>query len=128
MSEASSTRWGISRSRPETYTLYRMPPHYGQLNPALTAAIRRIAAGNSEAVYFGPHAYDREGEREIDHKDVWTCLKKGSTYGPEHINGELRANVVHLGVHVRVVINGLDTVNENWGELDSIGVVSVIKV
>lgn len=103
-------------------------PSYGAFNPALTKAINRIAAGNSEAIFFDGHAFDRELQRTIDHDDVVLCLKKGKAYGPEIHGNDVRANVVHLGIHVRVAIGGLAGYEENWSELSGFVVITVMDV
>lgn len=110
-----------------TYTLYRMPQAFGDFDSALTRAVNRIAAGNSECVYFSEHAFLRQEAKEIDHGDVWICLRRGKVFGPEHEKGELRANVVHQGVHVRVAIGGLDHAAGDWNSLRSFVVCTVMK-
>lgn len=61
----------------------------------------------------------------FDHVDVLTCLRKGTAHGPED-NG--RCNVVHRGLHIRAVVGGLEAGGENWTELTSITVITVMKV
>lgn len=100
---------------------------YGEFNPALTAAVKRVASATSDRVFFSEHAFAREGEREVDHADVWVCLKRGNVYGPEVKNGQLRANVVHRGLHVRVAIGGLDHAQGDWARLQTIVVCTVIR-
>lgn len=106
-----------------------MAQNFGDFNPALTAAVKRIANGDSEAVIFSPHAFEREDERDINHLTVLSCLRRGKVYGPEWIDGELRANVVHLGLHVRVAIGalGFDT-ESDWSDLSAIVVCTVMAI
>ena len=106
-----------------------MAQNFGDFNPALTAAVKRIANGDSEAVIFSPHTFEREDERDINHLTVLSCLRRGKVYGPEWIDGELRANVVHLGLHVRVAIGalGFDT-ESDWSDLSAIVVCTVMAI
>jgi hypothetical protein len=41
-------------------------------------------------------------------------------------NKQLRANVLHRGLHIRVVIAGLDGAQENWSTLEKIKVITVM--
>jgi hypothetical protein len=66
-------------------------------------------------------------ERDIDHEDVMTCLSKGKAYEPVYTNGELRAEVVHRGCSVRVVIAGIEHASEDWAALTGCLVVTVIE-
>ncbi len=99
---------------------------FGDYNPALTKAINRIAKKGSEGIAFVDHAEDRMEERGFDHSDVMLCLRRGKAHGPEIIENELRANVVHLGIHIRVVVRGLDDVDADWTLLEGVSVVTVI--
>ena len=78
-------------------------------------------------VRLHPHAIDRMEERGIDHEDVMLCLKRGKAYGPEFVKGEWRANVVHRGCAVRVVIGDIEHAAADWSLLKSFLVVTVIE-
>ena len=102
--------------------------NFGQANVGLRTAIRRIAAASSAGVKFTLHAERAMDDDGFDHLAVLECLRKGMAYGPEIHNGELRANVVHRGLHIRVVVGGLDGMDEKWTQLHSVRVVSVMEV
>jgi hypothetical protein len=126
-----ATYWIINafQRHKNNYILYRMSQSFGQFNPALTQAVKRIANGESEAVFFSPHAFDREVERGFNHDSVWSCLRRGKVYGPELIDGKVRANVLHLGLHIRVAIGGLElSQGSDWSDLCSIVVCSVMEI
>ena len=74
-----------------------------------------------------PHAEDQMDDRGVTHEEVWTCLKKGQAYGPEQIDGELRANVEHAGIHVRVVVACLNVEDGDLTQLQELDVVTVIR-
>lgn len=114
------------RSLAVAYTLYRMNPSFVAFNAALTKAVQRIARGDTSSVKFRRHAQERMDERGFDHSNVLACLRRGKAHGPEVRDGQLRANVVHRGMHIRVVIGGLDSCSQNWTMLDSITVITVI--
>ena len=101
--------------------------NFGTLNPKLTNAIRHLARDTSR-VRVVTHAELAMEDDGFDHGDVFGCLRKGDAYGPEVQNGRLRANVLHRGLHIRVVVGGLDQVNGDWSLLKSITVVTVMKV
>lgn len=101
-------------------------PSYGALNAALTAAINRLAK-DSDQVTFTRHSEVEMDNDGFDHAAVLMCLRRGKVFGPESQNGQLRGNVVHRGLQVRVVIGGLDRVEENWAELHSVKVITVMK-
>jgi len=46
-------------------------------------------------------------DRGFDHGEVLECLRRGVAYGPEIVKGEQRANVVHRGLNIRVVVAGV---------------------
>lgn len=102
--------------------------HFGEANVQLTAAIRRIASRNTAAVIFSTHSQEEMDDDGFDHLDVLGGLRKGVAYGPEIRDGQFRANVVHRGFHIRVVIGGLDGVNQDWARLQRLRVVSVMRV
>lgn len=104
-----------------------MSLHFGDANPGLTKAIRKLSAGNTANVEFNDHAEEEMDNDGFDHADVLTCLRKGTAYGPEIQKNQLRANVVHRGLHIRVVIGGLDKVNEDWSLLQRIKVITVME-
>lgn len=97
---------------------------FGQVNPKLTKAIRRIARDDSNVV-FRDHAEDRMEERGFDHTDVSTCLRRGAAHGPEG-DGD-RCHVVYLGLHVRVVVSGLHAGGDDWSALEKVFVETVIR-
>lgn len=103
-------------------------PQYGDFNPALTKAINRVVAAGTEGVKFGPHSEDRMYERGFDHSDVLTCLRKGKAYGPEERDGDLRANMLHGGLHIRVAVGGLMGAAPDWVNLGSVVVVTVMEL
>lgn len=105
-----------------------MTHNFGQANGALRKAIRRIASsGDTHAVRFLRHAEFAMDDDGFDHKDVMVCLRRGMAFGPEVQNGQVRANVIHRGLHIRVVVGWLDVVNGNWDQLNSITVVTVME-
>jgi hypothetical protein len=53
-------------------------------------------------------------------------LQKGNAFGPEMHNNQLRANVLHRGLHIRVVIAGLDGIQVDWIKLEKIKVITVM--
>lgn len=63
------------------------------------------------------------GTDDFDHGDVLTCLRKGTACGPEGS----RCNVVHRGLHVRVVVGGLDAGGTDWVALARITVITAMK-
>lgn len=65
---------------------------------------------------------------DFDSADVLECLKKGVVYGPETQKNQLRANVVHRGLHIRVAVGGLDEVDGDWSLLKKVVVVTVMEV
>ena len=81
---------------------------YGEFNPVLTQAINGIAKAGSSRVGWWKHALDAMDDDGFDHADVMQCLCKGKAYGPETQRGELRANVVHRNLQIRVVVRSLD--------------------
>ena len=102
-------------------------PKYGGLNPALTQAINRIAKAGSAGVGWWRHALDAMDDDGFDHADVMQCLSRGKAYGPELQRGELRANVVHRNLRLRVVVRGLDEAQDDWSTLASVTVVTVME-
>lgn len=110
-----------------TYTLYRMNLKFGEEALELTKAIRSLAKRDTSNVKFIPHAEDEMDTDGFDHADVMTCLRRGMAFGPETQNNQLRANVIHRGIHIRVVVGGLDDVDEDWSQLRSIKVITVMR-
>lgn len=98
---------------------------FGTLNPALTQAIRRLAR-RSEVVSFTVHAEMEMDDDGFDHEDVLLALRRGEAYGPETQKNQLRANVVHRGLKIRVVVGGIDNVGEDWERLQSVRVITVM--
>jgi hypothetical protein len=90
---------------------------YGESNPALTQAIRLLANANTSAVRFSSHALAAMDDDGFDPADVVLCLRKGTAHGPEIQNAQLRANVVHRGLHLRVVVGGSDDIQGDWSSL-----------
>lgn len=111
-------------SAQQIYTLYSMK--FGTLDPELTTAIQRVSR-DSRQVRFLEHANIEMEDDGFDQADVLVCLRRGKAYGPETQNGRLRANVLHRGLHVRVVVGGLDAARGRWSDLMSITVVTVMK-
>lgn len=95
---------------------------FGEPNPKLTQAIRRVAR-DSANVYFVEHAEEEMDNDGFDHDDVRTCLRKGTAHGPE---GD-RCNVVHRGIHIRVVVGGLNAGGADWSALERVTVITVMK-
>ena len=108
--------------------MYRMNPNYGDFNSALTKAVQAVARLDTGRVWFLPHALREMDNDGFDHDEVLVCLRKGKAHGPELQSGQLRANVVHRGLHIRVVVGGLDAVHGDWGQLQSVKVVTVMRV
>lgn len=105
-----------------------MPHKYGDENPELKKAIRRIVyAGTINVEFADPHAYEAMEDDDFDQADVMTCLRRGTAYGPEIQNGQLRCNVIHQGIHINVVVGGLDNVNNEWSALQNITVITVMR-
>ncbi len=101
---------------------------HGDENPELKKAIRRIVhAGTINVEFADPHAYDAMEDDDFDQEDVMTCLRRGTAYGPEIQNGQLRCNVIHQGIHINVVVGGLDNVKSEWSALQNITVVTVMR-
>lgn len=99
---------------------------FGTFNPELTASVKSLACSNSAAVRFTRHAEAEMDNDGFNHGDVLRCLQKGSVFGPEMQNGQLRANVLHRGLHIRVVIAGLDGMQQDWRKLEKIKVITVM--
>ena len=93
----------------------------------LTKAIQSLAKSDTSNVKFIPLAEEEMDADGFDHADVFTCLRKGMAFGPEVQNNQLRANVIHRGIHIRVVVGGLDDINEDWSQLQSIKVITVMR-
>jgi hypothetical protein len=100
---------------------------FGDYNPALTKAIRALAS-DSKNVRFISHAEDEMDKDGFDHTEVLMCLRKGGAHGPEYQSGELRANVVHSGFHMRVAVGGLGNHAQDWTQLRSVKVVTVMRI
>ena len=99
-----------------------MPLPFGTEAPDLAKAIRDLIRRDTGNVRFVRHAEEEMEEDGFDHADVLTCLRKGMAFGPEKQNNQLRANIVHRGIHIRVVVGGLDGVDQDWSALQSIRV------
>lgn len=100
---------------------------FGQSNPALQQAIRALVRAGTHHVKITTHASHAMDDDGFDYADVLECLRKGVVYGPEIQNNQLRANVVHRGVRIRVAVGGLDDVNGNWALLGTVVVVTVME-
>jgi hypothetical protein len=100
---------------------------FGTEDPALARAIRDLIRLSTSNVKFVRHAEEEMEEDGFDHADVLTCLRKGMAFGPERQNNQLRANIVHRGMHIRVVVGGLDGVDQDWSSLQSIKVITVMR-
>jgi len=101
-------------------------PNFGAHNPALTKAINAVACESSR-VRFSTHSEDQMEKRNFDHAEVLACLTKGTAYGPEPLGNDTRANVVHRGLQIRVVVGGLGHDQAAWPTLESITVVTVME-
>jgi hypothetical protein len=101
---------------------------FGEFNAALTGAINRVARKGSAGIRFLDHAQEEMDADDIDHLEVMECLKNGKAYGPEIRNKRVRANVIHRGLEIRVVVGGLDSVNEAWTKLNSLTVVTTMRM
>ena len=99
---------------------------FGVFNPELTVSIRSLALSDSSVVQFTQHAETEMDNDGFDHADVLRCLQKGNVFGPEMQNRQLRANVLHRGLRIRVVIAGLEGAQENWNKLEMIKVITVM--
>jgi hypothetical protein len=100
---------------------------FGQFNPALTMAIRRVAR-DSANVAFKPHAEEEMDNDGFDHDDVLRCLRRGGAHGPEnHGRNEVRSNVLYLGTHIRVVVGRLEDCEGDWTKLEKITVETVMR-
>ena len=104
-----------------------MATTFGARNPALTKAINRVANGNSIDIRIVAHAERAMADDGFDHADVFMCLRRGSAYRPEFRNGELRANVLHRGVQIRVSVGSIEHAAHDWSKLDSYTVVTVMR-
>ena len=99
---------------------------FGVFNPELTVSIRSLALSDSSVVRFTRHAETEMDNDGFDHADVLRCLQKGNVFGPEMQNRQLRTNVLHRGLRIRVVIAGLEGAQENWNKLEMIKVITVM--
>ncbi len=54
------------------------------------------------------HAREEMEKDGFDDVDVLTCLRRGKAHGPEPKNGKDRYNVLHRGMHIRVVVENPD--------------------
>lgn len=102
-------------------------PNYGEFNTALTAAIRGVVYADDPGIGWRDHAYEQMDDRGFDKDDVMTCLKRGKAYGPELRDGEIRANVVHAGLSIRVAVACLYVQWDDWSSLKTIDVVTVME-
>lgn len=103
-----------------------MPNTFGAPDPALTARIRELAQSSS-CVSFRQHALERMEEREIDHSEVMTCLRKGTAHALVEEKGELRTTVVHRGVGVRVVVAPKGGTGEAICDFNRLAVVTAME-
>jgi len=99
---------------------------FGAPNPQLTASVKALANQDAATVHFTRHAEVEMDKDGFDHMDVLRCLQKGVVFGPELQNYRLRANVLHRGIRIRVVIGGLDGIQQDWGKLQKIKVITVM--
>lgn len=100
---------------------------FGQPNPSLQRAIRATVKGGTQHVQIISHALLAMDDDGFDVAEVPECLRKGVVYGPEVQRNQLRANVVHRGIRIRVVVGGLDKVNGDWSLLERVVVVTVME-
>ena len=102
-----------------------MAENFGDFDPQATRAINRISR-ETHHVSWTRHSRQEMENDEFDDKDVLTCLRKGDAHGPELVRGELRYNVLHRGLHTRVVVgvpNGAEL-----AALERITVVTVMRI
>lgn len=102
-----------------------MAENFGDFNPQATRAINRICR-ETHHVSWTPHSRKEMENDGFDDKDVLTCLRKGHAHGPEPIRGKSRYNVLHRGLHIRVVVGA-----PNGAELaahERITVVTVMRI
>ena len=104
-----------------------MNPTFGEYNAELTQAINRVAREDSSRTSFTRHAEREMANDGFDHQDVFECLRNGKAHGPETVGGELRANVIHRGLHIRVVVGSIQQAEHDWGTLTSQRVVTVME-
>lgn len=104
-----------------------MAKTFGDVNPALTSAIRRVAKGETKQLRWLTHALEEMDKDGFDQGEVLTCLRKGHAYGPEFLEGQFRANVIHQGLNVRVVVGPVGPEKEDWAKLTSLSVITVMK-
>lgn len=100
---------------------------FGEPVPALTQAIRRVGRGPTECIEFTAHALDEMEQDGFDQADVLQCLRRGFAYGPEYRKGEFRANVLHNGLKIRVVVGSVGADPQDWRELRALTVVTVME-
>jgi len=79
-------------------------------------------------VRLSDHAQDEMDADSFDHEQVMECLRKGTAYTPEVRRNRLCSNVIHRGLHIRVVVGGLDRVDGDWSRLESVTVVTVMRI
>lgn len=123
MAEAGACRY----IRTHFYTFYRMNWNVGEYNTDLTRAVKRVAA-NSNCVVFSSHAEEAMDDDQFDHADVLLCLRRGNARGPEIHGAEVRANVFHAGLHIRVAIQCLDSDGSDWSSLRGVRVITVMRI
>lgn len=104
-----------------------MSRSYGEVNPELTKAINSLARRDSTRVKFTRHSRQEMENDGFDHMDVLTCLRKGKAHGPEYQGGELRTNVTHRGMKIRVVVGSIEHAADGWSSLEAITVVTVME-
>lgn len=109
-----------------TYTKYRMTFSFGEFGPSLTKAINRVAK-DSSCVKFLRHARSAMDDDDFDDADVLECLRRGKAHGPEEHKGELRANVLHRGRHIRVAVALSREAADDWTLLTALTVVTVMR-
>jgi hypothetical protein len=104
-----------------------MSGSYGGHNPDLSKAVNAIAKLDTSAIGFTVHAEIEMDNDGFDHEDVLLCLRRGKAFGPEKQGGELRANVVHRGLQIRVSIGSIEQSANDWSELRKFRVVTVMR-
>lgn len=100
---------------------------FGSANPALTRAIKKVARGDTNNVSFTRHSLEEMDDDGFDHSDVLDCLRNGTAYGPEIKGNQWRANVIHRGLHIRVVAGGADFPDSDWSTLARVKVITVMR-
>ena len=102
-----------------------MAETFGDIDPQATRVINWFCRV-TDRVGWTPHARDEMANDDFDDMDVLTCLRRGKAYGPEIVKGQTRYNVLHKGLHIRVVV-GLP-MGAGLQMLERLTVVTVMRI